>query len=196
MKHSIITLMNFKDLSLLRDYLKITREVLVPALNSQTVKDFEWLVITNDSNIEMIREEISYPFVPMFGAASCRSYLIEKGVNIQTRHDCDDWMSPEYVSNIHETYWKGLQKYDAFLVQSQPKKLIYRTGQEYNLPNYHSRRCSMHLSICQKKVKHHVFERKHGQMYEITPNVITLPEGLTKWVIHENNKTVRRKINN
>ena len=186
--------MNFRDLPRLKEYLKVTKDILVPALNSQTVKDFEWIIITNDSNIEIIRDKISYPFVPMFGSVSCRSYLIEKGVNIQTRHDCDDWMAPNYVQKIQEEYLVNSKKYDVFLVQAQPKKLIYRTGKELTMSKYHERRCSMFLSICQSNVKKHIFEKGHGQMYQITPNIITLPEGYVKWVIHENNISVIGRI--
>ena len=45
----------------------------------------------------------------------------------------------------------------------------------------------MFLSLCQKDVNHDVFEHAHNLMYKITNNIIKLPEGYTKWVIHEKN---------
>ena len=48
----------------------------------------------------------------------------------------------------------------------------------------------MFLSLCQEKVENHIFERTHLQMYEITSNVITIPVGYAKWVIHGKNKSV------
>ena len=87
-------------------------------------------------------------------------------------------------------YTDNIQKYNSFLIQSQPVKLIYKTGIEVSLPAYTNTRCSMFLSLCQKTCINHIFAKKHPNMYEITNNIITLPEGYTKWVIHENNQTV------
>lgn len=193
MKHSIITRINFLDLSLMSDYLKITKEILIPALKSQTVQNFEWAVVTNEDTVEKLKKELDYPFVPLFSNSACYSYLINGGVNIQTRHDCDDYMSPTYVEKIQSVYLEKIKKHDKFLIQAQPTQLIYQTGKENELKPYTNQRCSMFLSLCQAKVENHVFERKHGQMYEITKNVTTLPTGYAKWVIHGKNRSVIEK---
>jgi hypothetical protein len=192
MKHYIITRINFKDLDLLDKYLRVTKEVLIPCLKAQTVKDFTLAIITNAETVDYLREQLDFPFVPFYGT-SVHSHMIEEGVNIQTRHDCDDFMSKNYVETIQKNYYESYLKYDSFIIQSQPVKLIYDTGEEKNLPPYHERRCSMFLSLCQREVTRHVFERKHGQMYEISQKVLTLPVGHTKWVIHGNNLTLVRR---
>ena len=185
--------MNFTDTALLEDYLKMTKSVLVPALKSQTSKAFDLVIITNSKIVDKLKEEIDYPFIPIYGNLACYSYLLENKINIQTRHDCDDWMSPNYVSKIQETYLANREKYDKVLVQAQPTQLIYQTGKENTLRPYSNQRCSMFLSLCQSNVTNHIFERKHGQMYEITNNVITLPTGYAKWVIHGKNQSVLKK---
>lgn len=190
MKHSIITRINFKDLSLMSEYLKITKEILIPAMKSQTVKDFEWIVLTNTETLAILKYELDYPFTPIFSNTQCYSYLIENNINIQTRHDCDDYMSSTYVETIQKKYFDNIEKLGIFLIQTQPTKLLYPNGPETSLPNYHNLRCSMHLTLCQKNVNNHIFEHVHGNMYKVTNNVITLPEGYTKWVIHGNNISV------
>jgi hypothetical protein len=192
MKHCIVTRINFSDLDLLEKYLTITKNVLIPALKSQTEKNFEWLVITNADIYEYLKKELDHPFIPIYGNSRLIEYLLGNNINIQTRHDCDDWMSPDYVNRIQEEYKINHRKYDVFLVQAQPKRSVYGSDKESSISAYHNQRCSMFLSICQRAVKHHIFERRHGQMYEITPNIITLPEGYTKWVIHGNNKSVKK----
>lgn len=194
MKHSIITRINFTDLTLLDHYLEITKNVLVPALKSQTNKNFDLAVITNPEIVDLLRSELDYPFTAVYGNGQCYSYLLDNEINIQTRHDCDDYMSSTYVQKIQETYLSNYKRYDKFIVQAQPTQLIYQTGEEKSLSPYSNRRCSMFLSLCQTAVTNHVFERKHGQMYEITSNVITLPIGYTKWVIHGKNKSKKPSL--
>ena len=193
MKHSIVTRINFTDLSLMGEYLKITKEVLIPALKSQTVKAFEWIVLTNVEILDILKSELDYPFTAVYGNGQCFSYLLDNEINIQTRHDCDDYMSSTYVQKIQETYLSNYKRYDKFIVQAQPTQLLYQTGEEIELKPYSNQRCSMFLSLCQEKVENHIFERKHIQMYEITGNVITMPVGYAKWVIHGKNKSVIEK---
>lgn len=195
MKHSIISRINFSDLSLLKKYLKITKEILIPQLQSQTSKNFEWLIITNAETQEILKSELDFPYTPIYGNAKLFEYLISNNINIQTRHDCDDYMSSKYVETIQHEYLKNYKKFKCFLIQAQPTKYLFKTGAEVSMSPYHNQRCSMFLSICQDKVQHHIFERPHGQMYEVTKNIITLPEGYTKWVIHENNKSLSTKKN-
>ena len=190
MKHSIITRINFTDLTLLDHYLEITKNVLVPALKSQTNKNFDLVVITNPEIVDLLRSELDYPFTAVYGNGQCFSYLLDNEINIQTRHDCDDYMSSTYVQKIQETYLSNYKRYDKFIVQAQPTQLLYQTGEEIELKPYSNQRCSMFLSLCQEKVENHIFERTHLQMYEITSNVITIPVGYAKWVIHGKNKSV------
>jgi hypothetical protein len=199
MMHSIITRMNFGDSDLMEQYLSVTKKILIPSLKSQKSKKFEWVIITNEDNLKVLEKELDYPFVPMFGNNSCHSYLIDGGKNIQTRHDCDDWMSPDYVETIQNFYTLSIGRYSKFLIQAQPTKLDYNTGKELKISRYHDKRCSMFLSLCQENVENHIFERKHGQMYEVVPDVFTIPEenekggGYVKWVIHGKNRSVIEK---
>ena len=52
MKHTILTRMRFDDKDLMRNYLILTKNVLVPSLKSQINQNFTWIL--------MIRKEDEY----------------------------------------------------------------------------------------------------------------------------------------
>ena len=190
MKHIIISRLNFTDRALLNKYLGITKKVLIPALKSQTQKNFTWALLTNPADADYLKKQLDFPFVPIYGAAAVLKYCVDHTYHIQTRHDCDDYMSPKYVAAIQHEYTLNSKKYNTFIVHTQPIKQMYQTGEEFPLSPYHETRCSMFLSLCQTTIKHHVFEKKHGSMFELADHVINLGEGYNKWIIHGNNISV------
>ena len=191
-KHTILTLFRFEDRKLLNKYLKMMQKVLIPCLKSQGNKNFTWIILTHTPDVEYLRTKIDYPFLPLPNIEEYIKYVFDNNINIQTRHDSDDFMSSEYIEAIQKTHRDNIGKLDAFLVQSQPVKYMYHSKVTHKMSPYHSERCSMHLSLCQKKVKHHIYEKKHGDMYKVCSNIITL-HGYTKWVIHGDNLSLRRK---
>lgn len=188
--------MKFNDDKLLNKYLKVTKDILVKSLKSQICKDFEWVLLIEPKHLNYLKSEIGYDFTPIFSPTEFNNHMVSNSVNIQTRHDCDDWMSPKYVKAIQDSYNDNIAKYDKFLIQSQPIKKLYPSGTEMKLKLYTSKRCSMHLSLCQKEVDRSINERIHSKMYEVTPNVISLGEGYTKWIIHGSNISVIGRRNN
>jgi len=194
MKHIIVIRMRFKDKELFKKYLSVSKEILAPCLKSQTNKNFEIALLIFKDDEDFVKEYLDIDFVGFQNPADFYEYSINENFNIQTRHDMDDYMSPDYVEKIQEEYDKNIKIYDNFLVQSQPVKMIYQTKEETKMGKYHDRRNSMFLSLCQKYVTNHIFERQHGFMYEITDNIISLPEGYTKWVIHGENISVKKNM--
>lgn len=189
MKHIVFTRINFDDKELMSKYVKISKEVLIPTLKSQTCKNFTLLILCKPEDEEYLRKELDFPFVRIGG--NFVEYVIKNEINIQTRHDCDDWMAPNYIELIQNTYKENIDKKDKFLVQSQPLRLDYNTKKTIQIKKYHEKRCSMHLSLCQKNVTNHINERIHSKMFEIADHVIMLPGNPTQWVIHGDNKSVK-----
>jgi hypothetical protein len=187
LNHIIISRASFEDKELLRKYLKITREVLVPGIKSQVNKNFTWAMLIKKEDINFVRDYLEIDFLHFTSNKDFFSYVKEKNINIQTRHDLDDFMSKDYVQIIQETYLKNIDRYDQFLIQAQPVLLDYLTGLEVEMKPYTEKRTSMFLSLCQKNAAHHIHECNHTRMNEIVPQVITLPQGYTKWVIHGEN---------
>lgn len=187
MKHTILTRMRFQDKNLMRKYLKMTKEFLVPSLKSQACQNFTWMLMVMPEDISFLTSEIDFPFISILNENEYIQYATSNNVTIQTRHDCDDFMYPNYIETIQKVYSENKNKYDTFLIQSQPTQLIYHTGVVNKIGKYHDKRTSMHLSICQKNVKYSIHDRGHGHMWQIANAVLNLGEGYTQWVIHGDN---------
>lgn len=194
MKHTLVIRMKFKDKDLFKKYLEISKDVLIPSLKSQTNKKFILCFIIYDEDVDYVKKYLNLDFKNFSSLDKFFNYVKDEEINIQTRHDMDDYMSPDYIDIIQSEYLKNIEKYDKFLIQSQPIRLDYHTNIEYKMNQYTETRNSMFLSLCQKNITNSIFDQKHGQMYEVTKNIITLPEGYTKWVIHGDNISVRKNI--
>lgn len=193
MKHIILSRCRFTDKDLMMKYLDIAKYTFVPSIKSQTTKNFTLGILLNPKFEEDLYNFIQIPFVPFYNIQEFNTYVKSNNVQIQTRHDIDDWMSPNYVAKIQEIVNENKNNVDSLIIHAQPKKLLYYQNQERNLSEYTDTRISMFLTLYQKEVVHTCHSRIHRQMYQISQNIIKLPVGYTKWVIHENNQTVRRK---
>jgi len=191
-KHIIVSRAKFKDKELFRKYLKICKKVLVPGILNQTNKNFEWCLMINKEDVDWVTEYLGYQFTSIGDIKSFWSYVKERKLNIQTRHDIDDFMSNNYVEKIQSLYNENIDKYNQFIIHAQPLVRNFVSGEESHLPPYGPKRNSMFLSLCQKEIKHHVFERKHGQMYEVAKHTILLPEGYTEWIRHPNAISIKK----
>jgi hypothetical protein len=187
MKHTILTRMRFTDKELMKKYLVLTKDTLVPSLKSQTNQNFVWLLMVRKEDEDFLRSEIDFPFVAIYDEPGNVKYVTENNVEIQTRHDCDDFMFPHYIDSIQKLYTENIDKFSTFLVQSQPTQLMYHTGDVNSIGAYHDKRTSMHLSLCQKTAKYNIHHLGHGQMWQIAEKVINMGEGFTQWVIHGDN---------
>ena len=192
MKHCIYTRMRFDDKALMAKYLAVTKKILIPSLKSQTCKNFTWILMIRPDDEEFLRKELDYPFKAIYTVEEFIDYVISNNFEIQTRHDCDDFMSSNYIETLQKLCEENKDKFKCTLIHCQPTQVIYQSGERKKLGAYHDKRTSMHLTICQKDVKHHVYEKQHGKMWKIAQKVILLPEGYTEWVIHGNNISVTR----
>lgn len=87
MKHTILTRMRFEDKDLMRKYLKMTKEFLVPSLKSQTCQNFKWILMVKSEDIDFLTSEIDFPFIPVLNENEHTQYVTSNNVEIQTRHD-------------------------------------------------------------------------------------------------------------
>jgi len=197
MKHIILIRSTFRDEELFQKYLTVAKEVLFPQLNSQTNKNFTVCFLSNsDSHSEIISsyldDSVNRIFIlDPFWKIQFTEHLTNNFYDIQTRHDIDDWMSIDYVDTIQKTWSQYKESHpneSMLLVQSQPVLYDFNTTEVKDMKTLYSDFIiSMHLSLCQKENKHHVFENVHLRMHQVTENVILLPLGFTKLVIHNNN---------
>jgi hypothetical protein len=193
MKHIILTRINFKDRNLLCKYLEVTKDILIRCLKEQTNKNFIWSILTNKNDIDFLRSELDYEFLPFTDMDKYFEFVKLNRIEIQTRHDCDDFMSYEYVNKIQLIYSNRIGDVN-MIIHAQPTKIDYRTKKEYEMGSkYHDKRNSMFLSLCQSNPTNHIFEYKHGEMYKITEDIVLIED--CKLVIHGNNKLSEIKKN-
>ena len=194
MKHIIITRVKFDDEKLFQKYFEVMKEVYIPSIKSQTNKNFEIGFITHQKHIVHLKKffDKNVHFFNTFSEA--KNFCINNNFDLQTRHDCDDWMGENYVQRIQEVYNQNITKYDKFLIHSQVHKVNYQTNELYlhNIPYWNEQSksgfISSFLTLCQKKVDNFVFNGNHVKMNETTTsNIIYLNENLVRLTVHGNN---------
>jgi len=189
MKHIVVTRINFTDIELFKKYYNMMVEFYVPSINSQINKNFEVGFIINPSHISEIKFKLDVPVRYFDSKNDFNNYCKNENINIQTRHDCDDWMSYEYIETIQKKYNELIGNYDKFVIHSQIYKLDSKNGDLYKMSwEYTDKLNSMFLSLCQKNVENSVLDKKHSEMHLIVDKVVTLGYGLTRLVIHGDNK--------
>jgi hypothetical protein len=187
MKHAIITRFKFDEdnFELMQHYVDVCKVILIPQLNKQTNKNFDWLVYTNPNHDDWIKEHLTgYTYTIIHDLNSDMSEY-----NMQTRHDIDDWMHDSYVQSLQESV--EIYKYDKCLIHVNLILADYYTKQTMLYPVWHSKKTSQFLTMYQKDIdtKLHVYMDEHTKMWQYVPNVIELPIGLCMQVKHGKNKS-------
>lgn len=186
MKHCIASRFKFDEDNFERmsGYVEICNEILVPSLNSQVNKNFDWLIYTNPKHDDWIKERITgYPY------RIIHDLNVElTAYNIQTRHDIDDWMHPNYVESIQKTIERC--KYDICLLHVNLILADYKTRQTMFYPAWNSRETSQFLTLYLKDnwdTTLYVYMDEHTKMTNYVKDVIELPLGLTMQIRHDGN---------
>jgi hypothetical protein len=194
MKHIILSRCNFVDDGLFRKYFEVMKNTFIPSVKKQICKNFKLFFNTNNEKYphhqELIHQEFKESGIDVDTTLSdFGNYVIGNGYNIQTRHDCDDYMDPKYIQKIQEIYNENIEKYDEFLIHAQPTKLDFNTGEEYTTKTYPDNCTSMFLTLCQRTPNKHILHTYHGQFPKFVSKVISIETGYVKLVIHDNNKS-------
>jgi len=198
MKHIIVTRCKFGNDEAFQNYFKVMKKTYIPSINSQTDKNFSIALIVNPKHFDLIRDEINkdieisqkIDLIPFLDTKKdYRDYVIKNNITIQTRHDCDDIMNPNYIETIHRLYNENKNNYDDFILNFHPTKLIVDSGKEYTHSRDYSKVCSMFSTLIQKNVKHGIMDCVHDHLRGFTKNIIYIPKGYVKLGIHGNNTT-------
>ena len=199
MKHVVVTRAYFEDDALFESYYKTMKEVYFPSLGAQTNSNFNLLIHANERHCSSIIQELNKHGIKNYSVAPdikniehrCMEY------NIQTRHDCDDYMGPTYVEKIQNAYITNIMNCDTFIVYAVGTKYDLKTKSEYTIPNATiptSPECTAvagmgFLSVCQKFPKIWVYQTSHQSLVKLVPDIIYIQEyGIVRWVIHGSNK--------
>ena len=190
--HTILTRCRFEDEQVFEKYFEVMKKIFIPSINNQKNKDFTLLLSSFPEHFEKIKNEINSDVnvVQLLNhSEDYRNYLKKNNITIQTRHDCDDYMNPDYVETIKKLYESNKIKHDDFVLNFHPTKIIYETGEEYTHSKNYSITCSMFSTLIQKNNRTSIMAVQHTKLNEITKNIIYIPPtGLVKLTIHNNNK--------
>jgi hypothetical protein len=200
MKHLITTRIKFKDDELLMEYLEISKQTFFPSIISQTNQNFILGIFSNEKHrgliegiIDVICEKLNKKKPQLIFLNNMNTdyvdYIFSENIDIQTRHDCDDWMCNTYVEQIQNIYSENIKKYSSFVIHGQPYKYDITEDKKYKMTyRYDGGNTSMFVSICQKKCDIQLFTLKHCDVGKSTEKVFMVDEGSCHLVIHDNNK--------
>ena len=194
-KHSIITRLRYDDDQKLTDRLEVCKEFCIPSMLEQECQDFEIHIIANERHWTQILfafaqfqdERINF----CASVDACRYALTTGNYQIQTRHDSDDVMVPAYTWKIRDIYEQKIRKWKKFLINFQPIKLVAETGEQFYHHRKYSTDCiSMFPTFCQRDVKETILSGERSRLSQrLTKNVVNVPEGYVKSLIHKGNMT-------
>jgi len=190
MKHVIVTRCKFGKDEDFQKYFEVMKKTYIPSINSQTDKNFSIALIVNPKHYDLIRNEINkeIEIIPLSDIkGDYKEYVVNNTITIQTRHDCDDVMIPNYVEYIHTLYNQNKDKYEDFILNFHPTKLVVGTDKEYTHGRDYTKVCSMFSTLIQKNVKHGIMDCMHDHLKRFTRNIIYIPRGYVKLGIHGNN---------
>lgn len=173
--------------------IKLFNELYFPALRNQIDNDFNVVLLVYEHNMKQIISEVD-----MLGVNVIFSCVNEKdiddlrhpyncGSNIQIRIDCDDFVSPEYISTIKDIF-KNCKDKNAIL-NFQPWKYdyftkeVYPRGRDYNID-----KPSMFLSLYQTDPKIGVYKYPHTKFHKyIKKSYYINKKGYCNLVVHSDN---------
>jgi hypothetical protein len=190
MKHILATRVNFSNDDKFKNYFQVMKKTYIPSINSQINKNFIIGLSVNPKHYDLIRDLIDDKIdIIIFNDVkdSYKNYIIENKINLQTRHDCDDYMSPNYIDFLQNIANDKSKTLDDFIVTLQPTKLDFKTGKEYLHERDYSKICSMFSTLYQKNPKDGIYDVVHDHLRRLSRNVYYIKENYVKLTIHENN---------
>jgi hypothetical protein len=166
------------------------KKTFAPSINNQKNKNFTLVFTVNPKHVELLKPHFTVDTLYFSSFDEIKNYCKENNVEIQTRHDCDDWMRNDYIEKIQELYHNNISRQDKFIIHSKVQKLNFDTGEIHDHATSYANNnfISMFLTLCQKNYENFVYDKNHRFMGEITKNITLLNDGYTRLVIHGKNK--------
>ena len=177
MKHGVYIRLNYEDFTLFLQRVDIFRKTAVPSLLAQNLSFDVQILVRNDNHKKIIKSVC--PFEPVLEF----NYL---DYDIQTRHDSDDIVFPNYIKLIQDNY-DGNSK----VVTFQLKKLLWDQNKTYlHGRKYSSTKCSMFSSLLSPPDGYNIHSYQHRMLGKISP-VVVMPQDVCRLVIHKYNKLTK-----
>jgi hypothetical protein len=187
MKHIICTRFLFEkdDYELMDWYIEVSKNTLIPSLQSQTSQNFVWGIVVAERHEEWLKSKINglYPYIVFNNYEDFR----HAGYNTQTRHDIDDIMHEKYVAYIQD--FITLSHADTLLLYANLTIMDYFTKKTTPYPVWNDNNTSSFITTYQKNINPdlHVYMCQHTDLWKHVQPVVQLPMGLCYQVKHGKN---------
>lgn len=169
------------------------KNIFIPSIKAQSSKNFYLYIDVNKQkphhcsliNREFDESGVNYTLnIPNF-----KQTMVNEKYTIQTRHDCDDYMAPNYVEDIQKLAEEKFLNFDEFLIHAQPIKHKYNTEKYYKVnQKYCPKHPSMFLTLCQKQPSKTIIDITHTKFSLSVPNLFDMGYKYARLTIHGNNK--------
>lgn len=102
MSHILVTRMGFDDDGAFERYFALMEEWYAPSVRGQSCGDFRLAFIVRKRHEGALKAYWGGDTLCFGSRSLLKEYVVENGVGIQTRHDCDDWMHRDYLKRVRE----------------------------------------------------------------------------------------------
>ncbi len=198
MKHIIFTRFMYDKGDLANERLKILKEVLIPCLHNQTNQNFIWSLMCKPHHRDIIKEYYKKDIIFFNDSNEFKQHVNEIKYDIQTRHDSDDIMCPNYVEEIQDEYEINKFRKESFLIEFQP--MFYDKNQnhfyKFSIDYAKINSTSAFISICPQSGNQTIWDHQHNKW---VGNVSFIKRHKNKRcvaaTVHNHNSTTNHKHN-
>lgn len=183
-KHAIITRLFYDDFDYFKQRIEIMNQTLIWSLKRQTNNNFIFIVL-GDNYMQELRQMIDIDFINFTSAEDCLKFCKKENIQIQTRHDSDDYMSLDFVKYVQNLY--KFKTGDNILLNFNAQHIEIETQKPLNkFTEYHDEKTSMFLTLFDDTQKIFIYHRPHNLMWKEVSKVMTIPAGYVYYGVHEN----------
>lgn len=192
LKHAVIIRIDYPEGPIFRYRLLLFRSNTLLRLQNQTDTNFEIHVRCNPAHNELFRELGCIPFNIQYNGKRNRYGVFPpwhtdlfEDYDIQTRIDCDDIVSLDFIEKIHEEYKPGrLLCFNHHVFDMWTMECVKRT-------RYPSNHLGMFLSLM--KGKPFIYSRNHTQMWQDAEETKFIDYGYC-WDVRHGQNASKKKI--
>ena len=174
MKHIIFTRFMYDDTEHAQERIQIMNNTLIKCLKNQTNQNFTWALMCRPYHHDSIRSLYGKEVLFFNGSLKFKEYVTENKFTIQTRHDSDDLMCPEYIQIIQDEYNSNKFRKDPFLIHFQPTINKYDTDSfyEFHIDYEKNNLTSAFITLCPQNTTKTIWDHSHTAWVGNVPTII------------------------
>ena len=163
MKHIIFTRFIYDEGSKADKRLEIMKETLIKCLHAQTNQNFVWSLMCKEHHRKTIEEMYGKEVLFWGGSEGFKKFVKENNYEIQTRHDSDDIMCPEYVQLLQNEFESNKFRKEPFLIEFQPMFHSFGSNHFHEFTLDYAKRgsTSAFITLCPQNTGQTIWDHTH-----------------------------------